>query len=142
MAKYTDNLDERGHTLEDALEEYPSADDWAWDEPITLATSAAADDIIDTATAHGFTEGEVVMFPTLTGGAGLTANTIYYVIATSLAAQTFRIAATPGGEALTFTTDITAGTVCTLDPESETPSGESTGMRPAQTDAEVDAQIG
>lgn len=78
---------------------------------ITLATSANADDIIDTATAHGFVEGQAVVFPTLTGGAGLTAGTTYYVVSTSLAAQTFRVAATPGGTAINFTTDITAGTV-------------------------------
>jgi hypothetical protein len=77
---------------------------------ITLATSAAADDIIDTATAHGFVEGQAVKFPTLTGGAGLTAGTTYYVVSTSLGAQTFRVAATPGGAAINFTTDITAGT--------------------------------
>lgn len=78
---------------------------------ITLTTSANADDIIDTTTAHGFVEGQAVVFPTLTGGAGLTAGTTYYVVSTSLAAQTFRVAATPGGTPINFTTDITAGTV-------------------------------
>lgn len=78
---------------------------------ITLTTSAAADDIIDTTTAHGFVAGQAVTFPTLTGGTGLTAGTTYYVIATSLAAQTFQVAATPGGAAINFSADITAGTV-------------------------------
>jgi hypothetical protein len=79
---------------------------------ITLATSAAADDIIDTAAPHAYTAGTPVRFKTLTGGTGLTANTIYYVSATSLAAQTFRVSAalTPDTP-LGFTTDITAGTV-------------------------------
>jgi hypothetical protein len=77
---------------------------------ITLATSAASDDIIDTAAAHGLVAGDTVTFPTLTGGAGLTANTRYYVVATSLGAQTFRVALTEGGTPINFTTDITAGT--------------------------------
>lgn len=80
-------------------------------DTITLATSAASDDIVDTAAAHGFLAGQAVVFPTLTGGLGLTAGTTYYVVSTSLAAQTFRVAATPGGAAINFTSDITAGTV-------------------------------
>jgi hypothetical protein len=78
---------------------------------ITLATSAAADDIIDTAAPHGFVAGQAVKFLTLTGGAGLTAGNTYYVISANLAAQTFQVSATPGGSAVNFTTDITAGTV-------------------------------
>jgi hypothetical protein len=78
---------------------------------VTLATSAAADDIIDTASAHGFVAGDSVRFPTLTGGTGLVANQQYYVVATSLGAQTFRVAATPGGAPIDFSADITAGTV-------------------------------
>lgn len=78
---------------------------------VTLATSAAADDILDTATAHGFVAGDAVVFPTLTGGTGLTAGRVYYVVATSLAAQTFRVTDTVGGSAIGFSADITAGTV-------------------------------
>lgn len=78
---------------------------------VTLATSAAADDIIDTTTAHGYAVGDTVSFPSLTGGAGLTARAKYYVIAANLGAQTFQVSATPGGAAVNFTTDITAGTV-------------------------------
>lgn len=78
---------------------------------VTLATSAAADDIIDTAAAHGFAAGDQVMFSTLTGGAGLTEGTTYYVIAANLAATTFQVSTTAGGSAALFTTDITAGVV-------------------------------
>jgi hypothetical protein len=78
---------------------------------ITLATSAAADDIIDTAAAHGFVAGQAIRFATLTGGTGLTAGTTYYVISANLAAQTFQVATTPGGSAVNFSADITAGTV-------------------------------
>jgi hypothetical protein len=73
--------------------------------------SAAADDIIDTATAHGFAANDPVKFTALTGGAGLEVGTVYYVVAASLAAQTFRVAASRGGTPINFTTDITAGNV-------------------------------
>lgn len=83
---------------------------------VTLANpSAAADDIIDTSSAHGFAAGDRVRFTALTGGAGLSTNTDYYVSSTSLAAQTFRVSATPGGALIDFTTDITAGTVVSYD---------------------------
>lgn len=75
-----------------------------------LQTSAAADDIID-CTSHGFEVGDAVIFTALTGGAGLTVGTVYYVIAANLAANTFQVSATPGGAAVNFTTDITAGSV-------------------------------
>lgn len=79
---------------------------------VTLATSAAADDIIDTTTPHGFQAGDIVRFTALTGGAGLTATTEdYYVIAANLAAQTFQVSETAGGAAVDFSTNITAGTV-------------------------------
>lgn len=78
---------------------------------VTLATSAAADDIIDTATSHGYAALDVVRFVTLTGGAGLSTDTAYYVSATSLGATTFRVSLTSGGAAIGFSTDITAGTV-------------------------------
>lgn len=88
------------------------ASGWANVGPdVTLATSAAADDIIDTSGAHGFASGDKVRFTSLTGGTGLVAATDYYVSATSLASTTFRVAATRGGVVLGFTTDITAGTV-------------------------------
>jgi len=78
---------------------------------IALATSANADDIIDTATAHGLTIGNTVEFSSLTGGTGLVVDTTYWVIATSLASTSFRISASEGGTPLTFSSDITAGTV-------------------------------
>lgn len=81
----------------------------------TLQTSAASDDIID-CTGHGFSIGDAVRFPTLTGGAGLTVGTTYYVVATSFGANTFRVATTPGGAAIDFTTNITAGTVVKYTP--------------------------
>lgn len=78
---------------------------------ISLALSAAADDIVDTATAHGFVAGDRVVFTELTGGTGLVVGQVYYVIAANLAAQTFQVSLTPGGAAVNFTADITAGKV-------------------------------
>lgn len=82
---------------------------------ITLATSAAADDIIDTAAPHGLVIGQQVIFTALTGGAGLTTGSIYYVLATNFGASTFQVGLSAGGAAVNFTTDITAGTVSTGD---------------------------
>lgn len=77
---------------------------------IALALSAAADDIIDTAAAHGLKAGDRVVFSALSGGAGLTVETPYWVIAANLGAQTFQVSTTQGGPAVNFTSDITAGT--------------------------------
>jgi coat protein Gp5 len=89
----------------------PTSGDNTVGPAITLAESEADDDIIDTATAHGFVAGDKVRFPALTGGAGLSKDTDYYVIAANLAARTFQVSTTKGGSAALFTTDITAGTV-------------------------------
>ena len=80
---------------------------------VSLSTSAEADDIID-ATTHGLEIGDAVVFTSLTGGAGLTAGRVYWVVPTSHGVNTFRVAATPGGAAIDFTTDITAGAVAPL----------------------------
>lgn len=88
-----------------------AAGDMAHIGGITLALSANVDDIIDTTSAHGLAVDDEVVFTALTGGAGLTAGTVYYVIAANLAAQTFQVSATKGGAAVNFTTDITAGRV-------------------------------
>lgn len=71
-------------------------------------TGVAATDIF-TSAAHGYSAGDRVKFSTLTGGAGITAGTTYYV--KSPATNTFQVSATPGGAALNFTTDLTVGTV-------------------------------
>ena len=86
----------------------PSEDELG--DPVTIQTSAAADDIID-ATAHGFAAGDKVVFTALTGGTGLTVGQVYHVIAANLTADDFQVSATAGGTAVNFTADITAGTV-------------------------------
>jgi hypothetical protein len=73
-------------------------------------TGVAATDIF-TSAAHGYAAGDRVVFTALTGGAGLVTKQAYYVIAANLAANTFQVSATPGGAAVDFTTDVTAGSV-------------------------------
>lgn len=80
-------------------------------EVIELATSAAADDILDTVTPHGFVADDIVRFSNKTGGVAIVEGTDYYVIAGNLAASTFQVSATQGGAAINFATDITAGRV-------------------------------
>ena len=77
---------------------------------LTGVTGVAATDIITT-TAHGYVAGQAIRFSALTGGSGLSTGTTYYVLSSNLAANTYQVSATPGGSAVNFTTDITAGTV-------------------------------
>jgi hypothetical protein len=74
-------------------------------------TGTASTDII-TATGNNYVEGAAVTFSSLTGGAGLTNGTVYYArdVGTN-GTGTFKVAATFGGTAIDFTTNITAGTV-------------------------------
>lgn len=72
-------------------------------------TGTAATNLIN-GVAHGFNDGDRVIFPALTGGSGLTAATVAYFVRDA-AADTFKITATVGGAAVDFTTDISAGTV-------------------------------
>jgi hypothetical protein len=75
------------------------------------AVTGEADDETFAATAHGYEAGDRVVFTSLTGGAGLSTNREYYVIASGLTANAFKVSATLGGSAVNFTTDVTAGTV-------------------------------
>jgi hypothetical protein len=78
---------------------------------LTLTTSTAASDIINTTAAHGLTTGDTVEFTALTGGTGLQVNIGYYVIAANLTTTAFQVSTLPGGPAVNFSSDITAGTV-------------------------------
>lgn len=71
-------------------------------------TAAAATDLL-TVNAHGFTANDPVTLSAITGGAGLTAGTTYYI--RDLTTNTFKVAATPGGAAINITTDLTVGTL-------------------------------
>lgn len=82
--------------------------------PVSLSTSAHADDIID-ATGHGFSIGDAIVFTSLTGGDATTAalvNRVVWVTDTSFGANTFRPSLTPGGSPIAWgTADLSAGTV-------------------------------
>src|SRR5262245_12797780 len=69
-------------------------------------TGAQATDIF-TANAHGLKNGQPIVLNSLTGGAGLTAGIIYWVITATT--NTFQLSLTLGGSAVNFTTDLTAG---------------------------------
>lgn len=58
---------------------------------------------------HGLSDGSEVVFSSLSGGEGLTAEVEYF--ATSSNASQFKVAATSGGSPVPFTTAITAGRV-------------------------------
>lgn len=103
---------------------------------VTLATSAATDDIID-ATSHGFSIGDAVVFTALTGGTGLTAGQVYWVIADSFGTNTFKVSATPGGSAVDFTANITAGTVAKI-----TDTGQRLHEALAQASVSVEDAVG
>lgn len=69
-----------------------------------------ADTDILTSPDHGLVAGTAIRFTALTGGAGLSVGTVYFVISTGLTADAFSVAASAGGAVIDFTTDITAGT--------------------------------
>lgn len=74
----------------------------------TDVTGTAADEDIDV-TAHGLSDGDEVYFTALTGGAGLELYRRYYVINSTT--DDFNVSLTPGGSAVDFTSNITAGTL-------------------------------
>ena len=74
-------------------------------------TGDAATDVI-TATGHIYTGNQTVIFSSITGGAGLSAGTVYFV--RDISGSTFKVSATSGGAAINFTTNITAGSVIAI----------------------------
>lgn len=74
----------------------------------TGLTGNATTDIL-TLNNHGFVADQPIIFTGLTGGAGLSNATTYY--ARTITQNTFQVATAPGGAAINFTTNVTAGTV-------------------------------
>lgn len=62
-----------------------------------------------TSTSHGYSNGDLMLFTAITGGAGIVVGDPYFVVST--AANTFQVSKTVGGAAVDFTTNVTAGTV-------------------------------
>lgn len=79
-------------------------------QTLGAVTAAAATDLF-TRTAHGLAAGDAVRFTALTGGTGITAGKTYFVIASGITANDFRVSATLGGATIDVTSDLTAGTV-------------------------------
>ncbi|HRJ10342.1 MAG TPA: hypothetical protein PLP58_17315 [Prosthecobacter sp.] len=86
-----------------------------WEARWKNVLCTASTDIFTTGIPHAFRDGDAVMFRDLTGGAGITggsANALgatYYV--RYLTAQSFEVAATPGGSKVNVTSNLTGGTV-------------------------------
>jgi hypothetical protein len=72
-------------------------------------TGVAATDVISDA-GHTYVDNDPIVFTAITGGAGITVGTTYFV-RSSVAGVSYQISTTSGGAALNFTTDISAGTV-------------------------------
>lgn len=75
--------------------------------PVTSVTGEDSDDLIDE-TDHGLEDGQAIEFMSLTGGSNLSTDVTYWVV--NAATDTFQIAATPGGSALDFGSDISDAT--------------------------------
>lgn len=72
-------------------------------------TAAASTDLISISN-HGLVAGNRVIFTTLTGGAGLTLNVPYYVIAAGLTTGVFSVSQESAGTAVNITTNYSAVT--------------------------------
>lgn len=79
-----------------------------WADTARAVTFTDSGDLVGL-TAHGYSVGDVVVFPSKVGTTGFTINTTYY-IKTVPDANSFTFAATPGGSTVALTTDGT-GTV-------------------------------
>lgn len=73
---------------------------------ITGKTATASSDLINS-TAHGLVAGDRVTFSAKTGGAGITLGVAYYVIASGLTTDVFKVSLTSGGATINITTDAT-----------------------------------
>jgi hypothetical protein len=75
----------------------------------TNITGNAGTDVITASASHGITNGFGVFLYGLAGGAGLSEGTLYYAI--NCTSTTLQLAATVGGAAINFTTNITSGQI-------------------------------
>lgn len=94
---------------------------------VRAVTGVAATDVL-TLAGHGYVLNDPVVLQSLVGGAGLVAGTTYY--ARDVTANTFTLASVPGGGAVDFTTDLTAATVRSLQPEDVPLAGAAPLTRP------------
>jgi hypothetical protein len=81
---------------------------WLATQDASKSVTGVASTNVFTSVAHGYSNEQQLFFSVLTGGAGLSLETPYYVI--NKTADTFEVSATLNGSAVNFTTDLTAGT--------------------------------
>lgn len=97
--------------------------EWGADcQPSSVVTISVASPGVVTWNGHGLAAGQPVVF-TNEGGAlptGLTADTVYYVVAAGLTANAFSVAATPGGAAIATTAAGTGVDTATAPPAGAT----------------------
>src|SRR3972149_2619307 len=79
------------------------------DIALTAPFGVATTDVL-TSAAHGLTANTPIRFVSLLGGIGLSLGTTYYVIASGLTANEFKISASLGGSTIDITSDVTSGT--------------------------------
>lgn len=72
-------------------------------------TATASTDTLDLGSAHGWSNGDTVTVKSITGAAGLTIETTYFVVGKT--ANTIQLSATAGGAAINITTDGTVGLI-------------------------------
>lgn len=92
--------------------EDPELDDGNGDNLTVSAISTA--DVVTTSTAHGLVVNDRIIFSALTGGTGVSTDTVYYVIEVP-STTTFKFSATRGGSAVDCTVAATDGTVAKKD---------------------------
>ncbi len=84
-----------------------------WQSARKACTGVASTDVISTAEPHGLANDQRICFLSLTGGTGLTAQslttlaTVYWL--RDVTSTSFKVAESSGGAAVDFTTDISAG---------------------------------
>jgi hypothetical protein len=80
---------------------------------INCTTSGSGTAAVINKVGHGFSNNDDIVFTSLTGGAGLTANTVtYWVI--NATADTFQVSATRGGTSVNISTNYTDMTAARL----------------------------
>jgi hypothetical protein len=81
---------------------------------ITGLTGTAATNLLNK-TDHGLSVGHRIQLVSKTGGTGISTGVSYFVIASGLAANAFKVSATAGGSEIDFSTDITVATYKVVD---------------------------
>lgn len=89
--------------MRDPLFEGADPQDIDFADSVVLTGGTAATSDLITIPSHGLVAGDRIFFTRLTGGTGLSLNTSYYVIASGLTANDFKVSLTLGGSAVDIT---------------------------------------